>query len=554
MIKKFILLVILNLPFCLSAQTPQLVPLPTPKDNDYQFFATCNHRLIVMVDTEKYSYNKEQLWATDGTPANTILLKTFAQYNNNRNRNTIFNNRLYFSAIDTILGVGLYVTDGSQAGTSLVKSGVYGQFVVLKNKMYFYGFDSVYKSQLWSCDGTDTGTHMISGINLVTPHINFRSEMAATDSLLIFSADDGIHGTSVWVSDGTAMGTHFLKNLTIYNDTPEIKSVQTSNNKIYFSEYMPLPFPYTNNGKGTDAFCVSDGTYSGTFLLNYNLGNSNGMTDFGGKSYFIGTAYSVAGSTNTSTHTGLWMTDGTVSGTKLVDDTLSFDCYNGLIPYNNKLYLGCFGPNYLKNEIWTSDGTRQGTYPLSHTTNDTTSTFIYPEDFIVNGKYTYFKGYDTVSQIVNIYYTDFLSPPHVIRYLGASGSVDLSDICEEYSIMALVDSTIFFTNIYDTALGLQIYSLQRITGIKTVSTNNNKILIFPNPSSNNFTIQFQSPDAIDWQMLVTDIIGRRVPSTNNNQNNQIAVKLEVAAGMYFIHLLNVKTNESVVKKITVVNK
>ena len=93
---------------------------------------------------------------------------------------TGLNGKVYFSADDAIAGRELFVTDGTQTGTTLVKDinpggdGSYptvgyspglGQFAVLSGKVYFAADDGTNGEQLWRSDGTSAGTAIVDNIN-----------------------------------------------------------------------------------------------------------------------------------------------------------------------------------------------------------------------------------------------------------------------------------------------------------------------------------------------------------------------------------------------------
>ena len=78
----------------------------------------------------------------------------------------------YFSASDGISGPALWKTDGTSAGTVLVKDinpGVNGSrpggFAVFNGVLYFSANDGSNGSELWKTDGTAAGTQLVKDIN-----------------------------------------------------------------------------------------------------------------------------------------------------------------------------------------------------------------------------------------------------------------------------------------------------------------------------------------------------------------------------------------------------
>jgi ELWxxDGT repeat protein len=120
----------------------------------------------------------------------------------------------YFQATDANSMVGLWKSDGTSSGTTLVlQMGPAGGQAFIHclgfsstGLAYFWGSDTTHGQQLWRSDGTAAGTLMLSG---------FTARSFATEALLaflpngvvIFQVDDQVHGNELWVSDGTAAGT-----------------------------------------------------------------------------------------------------------------------------------------------------------------------------------------------------------------------------------------------------------------------------------------------------------------------------------------------------------
>ena len=65
----------------------------------------------------------EELWRTDGTAAGTVLVKDIfpGAGDSSPNELTAFNGRLFFRAFDPVNGTELWESDGTPAGTVLVK-------------------------------------------------------------------------------------------------------------------------------------------------------------------------------------------------------------------------------------------------------------------------------------------------------------------------------------------------------------------------------------------------------------------------------------------------
>src|SRR5262249_8117843 len=157
----------------------------------------------------------QELWFSDGTPAGTQLVMdvnpdpSFNSGNSNIQNLTAVGSQLFFSARDAAHGQELWVSDGTQSGTHLVKDIIAGtsgfnpsQFIAFNGKFYFVGNDGVNGTQLWTSDGTAAGTTAISSNSLGASPSNFT---IVGGNKLFYTGSDSVNSSSIYMFDGTTI-------------------------------------------------------------------------------------------------------------------------------------------------------------------------------------------------------------------------------------------------------------------------------------------------------------------------------------------------------------
>ncbi|HEX6810578.1 MAG TPA: hypothetical protein VF384_03040, partial [Planctomycetota bacterium] len=127
-------------------------------------------------------------------------------------------NRVFFRAFVNNLEVGLFVTDGTVAGTHAVLdlpgslSADILDMVAVGNNLYFVADDRVRGRELWISDGTAAGTRLVIDLDQGPGDGVLAGTLAVlgTTGLVGFAGHDGGDGLQLWASDGTAAGTQQL--------------------------------------------------------------------------------------------------------------------------------------------------------------------------------------------------------------------------------------------------------------------------------------------------------------------------------------------------------
>ena len=126
---------------------------------------------------------------------------------------------LFFEASDGTHGGELWKSDGTGAGTVMVKdinpagSSAPLSFTDVGGTLFFSAAEGNFSTsrELWKSDGTGAGTVMVKDIN--PGGSSSPRWLADVEGTLFFSAADGTHGGELWTSDGAKAGTVMVKDV-----------------------------------------------------------------------------------------------------------------------------------------------------------------------------------------------------------------------------------------------------------------------------------------------------------------------------------------------------
>ena len=121
--------------------------------------------------------------------------------------------RMLFTAFHVASGQELWVTDGSAAGTAMLKDirpGFRGSFPAwptpFRGHVYTTATDGASGLELWRTDGTAAGTSRVIDLRPGEEGA-MPSELTVFRDALYFVADDGRSGFQLWKTAGTAKST-----------------------------------------------------------------------------------------------------------------------------------------------------------------------------------------------------------------------------------------------------------------------------------------------------------------------------------------------------------
>lgn len=280
----------------------------------------------VVAGNNIFFYHHNELWGYNTITDSLQLLKTF-QYSGNVKMYGM-NDKLFVAANDGIHGKEIWKSDGTLAGTSLLKdivpnmnSSIDGDFkaLIFNNKIYFIANLGTSGYELYSSDGTDVGTNSIKPVQVS------QLEGAATDNYFVFMGSDAVNGREPWVSDGTSAGTKLLKDLIPgATSSMAINKFIQFNNKVFFESGTNGINPAYGN-----YIWETDGTAAGTVLFN----TLPDMKLYGKSSDGMYLIFK-----NVNSMLKYWITNGgSVQTFEIQGINMPFD--NSFVDLNSKVYL-----------------------------------------------------------------------------------------------------------------------------------------------------------------------------------------------------------------------
>ena len=311
-----------------------------------------------------------QLWRSDGTTVGTIQLTTKSELDILSGIGTT----LFFQGRDAATGLELYKTNGTSAGTALVRDinpgagdGYLGNSAVVGTSFFFRANNGVNGHEPWKTDGTSAGTVMIEDINPGAGNGFGQGNVYSYNNLYYFAGNTTANGQEPWVSDGSGAGSFMLKDIAPGAEDPAwVRWGIGHDGAVYF---ITEPDPSGPNDEATAVLWKTTGTTVSTvslslLMLDYWGYESAGVLYdhfriYNDKVYFF------AQNSYRGSHQ-LWVSDGTPSGTHDVYDLdteagsgsslVFFEVVNGYM-----LFYGFYDES--TTYFYRSDGTTEGTAP-----------------------------------------------------------------------------------------------------------------------------------------------------------------------------------------------
>jgi len=292
---------------------------------------------------------------------------------------------MYFAAFSPGNGVELWKSDGTEAGTVLVKDAQPGALdsdpvglTVLDGHVYFIAKDL---DSLWKSDGTEAGTVEVASFAQIFPR-----SLVAFNGNVYFGCDVDTDSTVRYLckSDGTPAGTGPLVDV-----VGGPRKLTGADELLYFTAWQ---------AGGTSAeLWVSDGTAAGTQVVDIHLGlQGSTPSDL---TFALGRLFFTANDGLSGREP--WVHDGTTAFR--LKDIVEHPDATGPSLFTDLAGTMMFVSSDSQNpQVWRSDGTSVGTFPVT----GQASTGVAPTELRVVGSSVFFAAGDPLPGNREIFESD----------------------------------------------------------------------------------------------------------------------------------------------------
>ncbi len=302
-----------------------------------------------------------ELYATDGTAGNTVLLEIAPGLDSAvPTQLTALGSSVVFTLGNGNLDAEPWISDGTPGGTFELAdlfaadgSSPHDARLVTPGELWFAAAGTGVGVEIWRTDGTSLGTTLVADVaDQPSSAGSDPRDFATLANRVFFGANDGVHGDEPWVSDGTPEGTYLLGDLRTGPSGSGALNFTAVGSRVVFAA----------NGDAGWQLYGTDGTLAGTELIDVAPGGS--ASDPAGMAVIDGRLFVTLRTDATGREP--WVSDGTLAGTASLGDLFpgpSTGSYSGFTPFEGQVLFVGADPDG-GAELWTTDGTAAGTAPL----------------------------------------------------------------------------------------------------------------------------------------------------------------------------------------------
>ncbi len=333
--------------------------------------------------------SSQELWRTDGSAVGTQRIAGLPRRSSISRLGPALGGFVYFAHESANLEPELWRTDGTIAGTQRVMG--FGpavgalQVVASGNRLFCLAGTLLYVS-----DGTATGTVLVGSYIRVHVLIPFGNDLVIgsasgthfTDGTaggsitlstttasaglevagrVVFAAETPTIGSELWVTDGTPTGTGLLADI-----WPGSESSLPSSAEFALDGSGQRALFAADNGVDGEELWATDGTASGTHLVDDLLPRPPGSLGSNPRDFTDLYSVTLFRATTAAHGEELWRTDGTAAGTAIVADIVpgprgSSPLGASTMQRAGGLVLFAAGDPTTGTEPWVTDGSPAGT-------------------------------------------------------------------------------------------------------------------------------------------------------------------------------------------------
>ncbi|WP_026231740.1 ELWxxDGT repeat protein [Neolewinella persica] len=326
-----------------------------------------------------------ELWVSDGTDAGTSLLTDLVPGTGSSNPADLIvvDDQLYFTAEAAATGRELYRTDGTAVGTVLVADIQPGTgssipnetsraFVSYDGRLYFAAAANGNNVELWSAAGANA--FLVREFQSGSQG-SFPENFTVAGGLLYFAADNGTNGNELWQTNGNPAATFRLTDTNSGGSDGDPKGITEAGGKLFFlaSNGFAAGDLYAYNLDGTGVQRVFDFAGRGT-QLSTNTSRSP-IARLGDQVVFAA---------ENGNGADLWISDGTEAGTRVLLDNPEVS-FGGYTPQE---FVSVGDHVFYKDEteaegieLWRTDGTTEGTIMVKDLDEGFSSSIFLPTFF-----------------------------------------------------------------------------------------------------------------------------------------------------------------------------